>query len=150
MSPRIGFGVLVFAVFVVVGLLGTTASGDERVNIQWVQLTPDQLHLHAGAELYSSLCASCHGQDARGTGPAGPALKTPPSDLTLIAAEHDGEFPAIHVMEVILGQHTVVAPDAREMPIWGDVFQAATGTEARARLRAFALMKHLESVQESG
>ena len=37
-----------------------------------------------GAQLFVSLCASCHGAQARGDGPVAPLLVTPPSDLTRI------------------------------------------------------------------
>jgi cytochrome c oxidase cbb3-type subunit 2 len=34
-----------------------------------------------GARLFTTLCASCHGADARGAGPLAPQLATPPADL---------------------------------------------------------------------
>jgi mono/diheme cytochrome c family protein len=36
----------------------------------------------AGAEIYSAHCASCHGADGDGQGPAGARLEPPPTDFT--------------------------------------------------------------------
>ncbi|HTS87955.1 MAG TPA: FTR1 family protein [Gemmatimonadales bacterium] len=38
--------------------------------------------LAQGARIYASQCASCHGQEGRGDGPAGTVLVPPPADLT--------------------------------------------------------------------
>jgi len=42
---------------------------------------------------YQSSCAACHGIDAKGTGPVSKDLKTPPTDLTVLAKNHNGVFP---------------------------------------------------------
>jgi mono/diheme cytochrome c family protein len=73
------------------------------------------------AEFLSS-CASCHGTDARGKGPMSDQLKRPPPDLTTLAKNNNGEFPASAVYETIDGSKTVPAHGNREMPIWGDRF----------------------------
>ena len=46
----------------------------------------------SGKETYTQYCASCHGADARGNGPAAIALKTPPPDLTTLSNRHGGKF----------------------------------------------------------
>lgn len=38
--------------------------------------------LEEGTNLYASRCAFCHGASGKGDGPAGRALKPPPTDLT--------------------------------------------------------------------
>ena len=40
-----------------------------------------------GPDLFRAYCASCHGIDAKGTGPAAPALKASVPDLTLLQAK---------------------------------------------------------------
>ena len=50
-----------------------------------------------GKATYLEYCASCHGPDARGTGPTAPALKIPPTDLTGMAKSHGGKFPDEYV-----------------------------------------------------
>ena len=48
-----------------------------------------------GAASFQQYCASCHGTDARGNGPAAAALRTRPADLTRIAARRGPEVPSI-------------------------------------------------------
>lgn len=38
----------------------------------------------SGKEMFKTYCATCHGEDARGHGPATAALKVAPPDLTLL------------------------------------------------------------------
>jgi mono/diheme cytochrome c family protein len=47
-----------------------------------------------GKDLYGSYCASCHGMDGKGGGPASAAMKVSPPDLTSINKRHKGKFPA--------------------------------------------------------
>lgn len=46
-----------------------------------------------GKKLYAANCASCHGAQGRGDGPAGAALKPKPTDLVAMAGGHtDGDY----------------------------------------------------------
>lgn len=75
-----------------------------------------------GRTLYMQYCGACHGVDGKGTGPAAPAMKTPPSDLTML--QKPGEaFPAARVVTHIDGTRDVPAHGSREMPMYGDVFK---------------------------
>jgi mono/diheme cytochrome c family protein len=47
----------------------------------------------SGSEMYREYCAACHGVSGKGNGPAAPALKTTPTDLTQLAARNGGVFP---------------------------------------------------------
>ena len=47
-----------------------------------------------GPDLYRHYCATCHGRDGKGNGPAAAALKVPPPDLTVLARRQKGVFPA--------------------------------------------------------
>jgi mono/diheme cytochrome c family protein len=73
------------------------------------------------AEFLSS-CASCHGADAKGKGPVSGQLKTPPSDLTMLAKNNNGVFPTNAVYETLYGSKSVPAHGTREMPVWGERF----------------------------
>ena len=57
----------------------------------------------SGRQMYDAYCASCHGQGGKGNGPAAPALKVAPTDMTQLAAKNGGIFPENHVAEVIKG-----------------------------------------------
>lgn len=72
----------------------------------------------AGKTMFNEYCASCHGMDAKGDGPAAPALKRAPPDLTILARQNGGKFPALHVSEVIRGGKATPAHGSKEMPAW--------------------------------
>jgi len=76
-----------------------------------------------GRITYGRYCANCHGSDAKGNGSIAKFLKIPPTDLTLIEQDEDGEFPFERLRAVIDGRTEVRGHGSRDMPIWGDVFQ---------------------------
>ena len=100
-----------------------------------------------GPDLFRAYCASCHGLSGKGAGPAAPALKVNVPDLTLLAENHRGQFPAAYVHEVILGDKILAAHGSREMPIWGPVFHQVEADVDRGNVRLENLVKYLESIQ---
>jgi len=109
--------------------------------------TPDA-SVASGHDLYVSYCASCHGKDAKGKGPAAASLKTPPPDLTTLAQRNDGKFPKARVMETISGENAMKAHGSREMPVWGPYFLALSGMkEKAAKARVEDLADYLDSIQ---
>ena len=108
----------------------------------------------AGQTLYRRYCASCHGNEGRGDGPVAPALGEKPTDLTQIADAHGGSFPLESVIAAIDGTRTMRAHGVSEMPVWGDVFQADTGTSLEqqilARGKVIAIASYLRSLQGGG
>lgn len=103
-----------------------------------------------GPDLFRAYCASCHGLDGRGAGPAAAALKVKPPDLTLLSWNNRGQFPAIHVRDTIIGEQVVAAHGSREMPVWGPVFHQVEEDVDRGHVRVENLVKYIESIQESG
>lgn len=83
----------------------------------------DALASETGRTLYVRYCASCHGVAGTGDGPARSAFKTPPTDLTGLAARAGGTFPFAEVMKAIDGRRQVAAHGSREMPVWGERFR---------------------------
>jgi len=83
-------------------LVGCAAGQDEGND--WSTPDSDPMFVDVGAELFETHCASCHGADARGNGPAASALNVPPTDLTRIAARHGGTFPESSIARVIDGR----------------------------------------------
>ena len=100
----------------------------------------------SGSEMFVSYCASCHGKDAKGNGPATPALKKPPTDLTTLSRKNGGKFPSNVVYVAISGQFDVSAHGSRDMPVWGQVFSQSTN-ESQAKLRLSNLTAHIQSLQ---
>ena len=100
-----------------------------------------------GVDLYKSYCASCHGTDAKGAGPAAAALKTAPADLTQLSKSNAGKFPVGLVRQLLGGGSSTPAHGSEDMPIWGPVFRAMSPDENLAKLRVDNLLRYLESIQ---
>ena len=102
----------------------------------------------SGKDMFNSYCASCHGTDARGNGPASAALKSPPADLTALAKKNGGKFPTERVMSILMGQATVTAHGNQDMPVWGPVFwRMSQGHPAEVQQRVTNLTRYVESLQ---
>ena len=81
------------------------------------------IDLAAGKAMYVQYCASCHGVDARGKGPAAIAMKTPPPDLTVLSKHNDGQFPEGYVGAVLKFGKSMASHGSEEMPVWGRRFK---------------------------
>jgi mono/diheme cytochrome c family protein len=101
-----------------------------------------------GEQLYTAYCASCHGVDGKGNGPAAPALKTKLPDLTLMAKKKNGRFPDGDVFQVIKWGGGIVGHGSKEMPVWGTAFRTLDHDEAEVNLRINSLIHYLESIQQ--
>lgn len=102
----------------------------------------------SGGEMFKSYCASCHGADAKGAGPASVALKTTPPDLTTLAKRHDGKFPGDYVATVLRNGIKAPAHGSTDMPVWGPLLASVSGNDdALVSMRISNLVRYLESVQ---
>lgn len=103
---------------------------------------------NSGKEMFNSYCAVCHGKDAKGGGPAASAMKTPPIDLTLLAKNNGGKYPASHVAAVIRGQAMTASHGSQDMPVWGPLFSSISqGHEAQVQQRTTNLVGYIETLQ---
>jgi mono/diheme cytochrome c family protein len=101
-----------------------------------------------GRDLFRAYCAACHGENARGGGPAASSLKGKPPDLTRIAERRGGTFPLPQVERIITGEETIAtAHGSREMPIWGPIFGQVQRDQNLGKIRVRNLAKYLESIQ---
>jgi len=111
--------------------------------------TAPQTSPASGKEMFVSYCASCHGKDAKGDGPAAASLKTPPADLTTLARRNGGKYPSDRVTSILRGQSKLVPHGDQEMPVWGPVFwKLSGGHEEVVQQRVSNLSRYLESLQE--
>ena len=101
-----------------------------------------------GAESFSQYCATCHGKDGKGNGPAADALKKRPADLTQIALRNNGKFRELVVENAITGDDIRISHGSRDMPIWGELFKSVSVDPSVRRLRIFSLVKYIEQMQE--
>jgi hypothetical protein len=100
-----------------------------------------------GPDLFRAYCASCHGADAKGNGPAASALKTKAPDLTLLTRNNGGQFPSARVRKVIMGDEVLASHGSREMPVWGPIFHQIERDVDRGYVRLDNLVKYLKSIQ---
>jgi mono/diheme cytochrome c family protein len=105
-----------------------------------------------GKIIFRQICATCHGTDARGTGPVAESLKTPPPDLTRISARRGGDFPAETIASFIDGREKLGAHGPRDMPVWGDSLAQAVDDsytrERRIDRAVYMLVDYLKTLQE--
>jgi mono/diheme cytochrome c family protein len=106
----------------------------------------------SGAELFQANCASCHGAQAHGDGPAAATAGIPVPDLTRIAARNGGEFPAEKIYRIIDGQWEIPAHGSRPMPLWGYEFFGTEGDDEsehrEASQKIDRLVAYLASLQQ--
>lgn len=71
-----------------------------------------------GAAFFAENCASCHGTDGQGIGPAASGLTVAATDLTTLSEANGGTFPAARALSYIYGdpQNSHLA---RVMPQFG-------------------------------
>jgi len=105
-----------------------------------------------GARLYQAYCASCHGWDGKGTGPAARSMPTAVPDLTKITSTHTDTDCFRHVLaELQLGHRSQAQPKVTEkdldMPNWGPIFYAMSSDPALGNMRIHNVAKYVTSLQ---
>ncbi len=101
----------------------------------------------SGQEMFRAYCASCHGLDGKGGGPAAPALKNKPKDLTLLSKASGGKFPAMRVMNSIK-DGTQAGHGSKDMPVWGPILSTVSAdSPAVVTQRVGNLVGFIESIQ---
>lgn len=102
----------------------------------------------SGQEMYVSYCASCHGVDGKGGGPAAAAMKNAMPDLTRLAVAHEGKFPFERVIQMIRGDVNSPSHGSQDMPVWGPVFlKMSQHQPAEVHQRVQNLAKYIEGMQ---
>jgi len=112
-----------------------------------------------GKREYESVCAVCHGQNAKGDdSPLKPLLAKPVPNLTVLAKNNHGIFPFDRVFQIIDGRQEVKSHGPRNMPVWGSSFNNQTSlyfenyppydNESATRSRILALTEYLYRLQE--
>jgi mono/diheme cytochrome c family protein len=133
----------------IVGLAAYAAQDQPQDTRKVIKHVPIQsTSLVSGKDMYTAYCAVCHGTDGKGGGPAASALKTPPSDLTVLSKNNGGKYPVLKVTAAIHGDSALPAHGSKEMPVWGALFwNLSGGHESEVQQRVANLTHYVESLQ---
>jgi len=110
-------------------------------------VSPNPTSPASGKGMFNEYCAVCHGQDAKGDGPAATALKRKPTDLTQLSVHNNGKFPDSRIARYIEGDDKVDAHGSRDMPMWGDIFKSMNGSDEITRMRVSNLTAYIKGLQ---
>lgn len=139
MLKRPLFPLLAAALLVGLGYTQSNTNGTIAVN---------QSTATSGKQMYINYCASCHGVDGRGNGPAAAALKMPPTDLTVLSRNNHGVFPETHIVTVLQYGAEFPSHGSAEMPVWGPIFgKMETVNPQVKQLRISNLIRYLKILQ---
>lgn len=136
----------------VAGLLATAVFGiaQAATQIEKVPITPTSPA--SGKQMYDTYCATCHGLDGKGNGPAAEALKAHPTDLTMLSRNNGGKFPDAHIYSVLRFGVETTAHGSKDMPVWGPALRSlsrgssiATSVEQQ---RISNLTRYLRTLQQ--
>ena len=117
----------------------------QQTQVQKVPLSPTPLD--SGKQMFAHYCASCHGLTGKGDGPAASSFKKTPRDLTRLAHDNGGKYPAAHVT-AILGMEECCVHGSKVMPVWGPLLSTASGgNQAELQLRIANLVRYIETLQ---
>lgn len=125
-------------------LICSVAFGQEKVQ----KLPINATSANSGSAMFLSYCASCHGANGKGGGPAAAALRGSVPDLTLLAKSHGGVFPSQQVMMTLGRIPSAGAHGNADMPVWGDVFRQSRDAESIVQMRLYNLTQFVESLQD--
>ena len=101
----------------------------------------------SGEQMFKTYCATCHGLDGKGTGPAAAALKKAPANLTELSVRNSGKFPEMKVFSTIKGDSDVAAHGSKDMPVWGDLLPSVSASQGEVQLRISNLTAYLKTIQ---
>ena len=106
-----------------------------------------------GQTAYMDNCASCHGVDGKGDGPAARGLAVAPPDLTTITARNGGVFPTDQVMSTIDGldrgaHFSAAMPEFGAGDLGETVIVEEQGLGTPVPMKLLVLTEYLESIQQ--
>ena len=142
---------ILIGIIVVMAVVNTTSG--QQVKIKEVPITSHQATLPDGDELYTELCAVCHGEGGMGDGPVASTLTSTVPNLTVLATINDGEFPREDVQRIIAGRHRHDVHGQISMPSWYRAFEGVKPEwkffrrKALARRQVEKLTDYLETMQ---
>jgi mono/diheme cytochrome c family protein len=139
---------LLLAMGAAIVVIRPALSQDDAGKNKTEKATPRDATEVSGAKLFRYYCASCHGADGKGHGPAAPSLKAEPADLTALSQKNGGKYPADHVLHVLSNEGDESVHGSKDMPVWGPIFRKTGGGDQNlGRLRSHNLTDYIKSIQ---
>ena len=129
-------------------LLAAAPSASQNVTVKTKPIT--YTNPGDGREMYVTYCAPCHGMTGEGNGPAAPAFKQAPANLTILAKTHGGKYPQDTVTTTLSFGTNVPAHGDVKMPVWGDLFRSldsGSGASSVPKLRIKNLTEYIKTLQ---
>jgi mono/diheme cytochrome c family protein len=141
--PLLG-SLLVAGALLTAGSANLTVAQDKVIKKTSVQ----QSDPSSGKAMFTSYCAACHGPEGKGNGPAASELKVPPADLTQLAKNNNGKYPADHVRAILDFGAKAPAHGSNDMPVWGTLFRALDqNDQVKVTLRLQNLVDYIKTLQ---
>ncbi len=127
-------------------LLGslTLSAQEKQPVVEKVPITPTSPA--SGKQMFNHYCAACHGISGRGDGPAAASFKKAPRDLTKLAHDNGGKYPANHVAAT-LNLEDCCVHGSKVMPVWGPILSSVSHTPAEEQQRVSNLVRYIETLQ---
>jgi|SRR5450755_4562129 mono/diheme cytochrome c family protein len=117
---------------------------DKPTTFEKVPVSPTSAS--SGKDMFTHYCASCHGLSGKGDGPAAATFKKAPADLTQLAHNNGGKYPASHVAATLSIEECCVH-GSKVMPVWGPILSSASRSPGETQLRISNLVKYIETLQ---
>jgi mono/diheme cytochrome c family protein len=138
---------LVFALLAVLTVsIGVTGQEKPATTVKHVPLK--SVSPTSGKDMFANYCASCHGADGKGNGPAAAALRILPANLTVLSQKNGGNYPAMRIASILRGDAELSAHGSKEMPVWGPLFRSVSGGhESEVQQRISNLTTYIETLQ---
>lgn len=133
---------MVAASLLMAGMEAVPASGTAGKS-----LMGEGISVELGQRDFINYCGACHGADATGNGYLTEYLTIAVPDLTKLTKRNAGQFPEERVTEVIDGRADVKVHGLRDMPVWGDWFNAeAVSPEMDKDSRELVVQDRIQSL----
>ena len=127
-------------------LMATGLCFAQQPEVKKVPITPTSAA--SGKQMFVQYCAACHGTDGRGNGPAAPAMKALPTDLTQLAKKNAGKYPSNQVAATLKFGSGAGPHGSADMPVWGPLFQSLDKYhDGAVQQRVSNLVGYIETLQ---
>ena len=143
---KIQLAIICSVIVVAAVLLVAIPAAAQTTTIKMVPIT--YTNPSAGDQMYAKYCASCHGIRGQGNGPAAPAFKHAPTNLTKLTQSYGGTYPRMLVYESVIEGGNVRGHGNAQMPVWGELFVRMDGFHSQVpQMRLKALADYIETLQ---